>query len=119
MNPRVLILLWYVLHDYALELNTDGEIVIVLLTALAMTLYMGFFGHRSPVHPFTVDTVEVSTVLNPRVFATIALLRHDYLCDFVMPFVITVALCTSWLVMKTEPLLRTRKISAKKTCPRF
>lgn len=49
----------------------------------------------------------VSDGISPRVFAAIALLGHDYMCDFHMPFVISVALCASWLVLKTETLLRT------------
>jgi hypothetical protein len=54
------------------------------------------------------DPVAAVTGVNPRVIATVALLGYDYLCTFVMPFVITVALCISWLVLKTEALLRAR-----------
>jgi hypothetical protein len=38
--------------------------------------------------------------MNPRIFALIVLLGRDYMCDFDMPFVISVALFASWLIAK-------------------
>jgi hypothetical protein len=52
------------------------------------------------------DTRMVSDEMNTRIFASIVLLGYDYLCTFNMPFVISVALCNSWLVLKTEALMR-------------
>ncbi len=38
--------------------------------------------------------------MNPRIFAAIVFLGYDYLCMFNIPFIISVALCTSSLVVK-------------------
>jgi hypothetical protein len=38
--------------------------------------------------------------MNPRIFALIVLLGRDYMCDFDMPFVISVALFSSWLITR-------------------
>lgn len=38
--------------------------------------------------------------MNPRIFALIVLLGRDYMCDFDMPFVISVVRCASWLIAR-------------------